>query len=234
MSRWYHDPGAMPGEPFSYLDAPFNQLEHASATVTEIDTNNPDYPWFLATLTSSCHDDGPEQEPLSQGFPTREEAEAWAEVLCPVPLPVIPVEIYPEIMIRERYRPEPGEVLISIQGSGEPPIVPHAPFAVTLRIEDPDLTRTIHHHTFGTLRPLTKDTATTIIHFVLRHRNRMRKLVIHCHAGVRRSPGVAIGLAEWLPTSPGITALIEAHPCFNRHIYRQLCEAGIRLNLIPT
>lgn len=234
ITRWYHDPGAIPGEPFAYLDVPFNQLEYAAAVVIQIDTDDREHPQYQAILGRPIQEQEPDLDDISPLFLTRHAAEAWAESRCPTPQPHIPVTIVPEIMIQERYHPEPGEVLISIQRENDPPIVPLAPFAAMLSIADSDLTRTIHDDTLGTLHPMTMDTALTIIQFVLQHRNRMTKLVIHCHAGVRRSPAVAIGLAEWLPTMPSIHDLIEKHPCFNRHIYRRLCDAGIRLNLIPT
>ena len=60
----------------------------------------------------------------------------------------------------------------------------------------------------------------------------MTKLTLYCHAGIARSPAVAIALSEWLPTEPHPAALIERYPCFNRAMYRTLCQAAIEKELI--
>lgn len=234
MSRWYHDPGAIPGEPCDYLDVPYGHLDYAAAVLVERDHVDSDLPRYHAILGPPIQQPEPDLEEISPPFSSREDAHAWAEARCPAPLAVIPLDIVPEIVIRERYQPEPGAVLISIQSPPEAPIIPRGPFAATLRVTDWDITRRIHDASLGPLYPMSVDTATSIIQFVLRHRNRMTRLVIHCHAGIKRSPGVALGLAEWLPTTPTIHTLIQQHPLFNRHIYRTLCQASISQNLLPT
>jgi len=47
--------------------------------------------------------------------------------------------------------------------------------------------------------------------------------IVHCAAGISRSPAVAIALAEIFDLcEPAI--LIERYSCFNRHVYRTLMQ----------
>ena len=50
-------------------------------------------------------------------------------------------------------------------------------------------------------------------------------VVIHCRAGLSRSPAIAIALCElfaWSPTAP----IEEQHPLWNRRVRRQVVRAG--------
>lgn len=68
---------------------------------------------------------------------------------------------------------------------------------------------------------MTPEHARQIREFVERHRSEVGAVVVHCEAGVSRSPAVAATLARWL-------GLDER--CFHRdyqpngHVYRLLCE----------
>ena len=150
------------------------------------------------------------------------------------PLTRIPLEIHLEASIRDHYHPGPGEVLIAITEPGRPPITPRGSFMATHHLAAWDIPFTLQHPQYGAMTPLSMQEATSLLDFVLHHRHTMTKVVIYCKAGTARSPGVAIALSEWLPTTPHIYELIERHPCFHRPIYRTLCSAAIASGLLRT
>lgn len=229
-TRWFCDRGALPGEPCAYLDVPYDSLEYASAII--IDTGYPDQTAYQAILFSLTSKIAPLPEDHSPKFTQLLDAYAWAEARVPRPLQTIPLGIEMELCIQERYRPQPDEVLIAITEPGRRPITPLGTFVATYHLAAWDLPRTIDHPKYGRMGPLTIHDAAPLLEFVLRHCNTMSKLVIYCHAGVARSPAVAIALSEWLPTSPHTYQLIETHPCFNRPTYRALCQAAIERGLL--
>ena len=233
-TRWYVDPGAIPGEPCAYLDVPSGQLDYASATIVEHDTGGPDQTAYQAILgppNPECPIHPDHRSPIVTHL---HAAYAWAESRVPLPLSTIPAAIYMEIEIQERYRPQPGDILIAITEPGRTPITPLGTFAATYHLAAWDLPYHIDHHTYGHIGPITLQDATPLLEFVLRHRNTMSKLVLYCHASIARSPAVAIALSEWLPTEPHTSALIERYPCFNRAMYRTLCQAAIEKALTKT
>ncbi|MDP3597226.1 MAG: hypothetical protein Q8S75_09555 [Nitrospirota bacterium] len=232
--RWYYDPGAIPGEPCAYLDAPTGQLDYASAFIVELDSGDPDQTAYHAILGPPDPDDAVPPPHRAPVFSTLTDAYTWAESRVPLPLSTIPIAIYMEIEIQERYRPQPGEVLIAITEPGRAPIVPLGTFAATYHLAAWDLPYHINHQTYGEIGPITRHDALPLLEFVLRHRNTLSKLVLYCHAGIARSPAVAIALSEWLPTDPHPAALIERYPCFNRAMYRTLCQAAIDEGLLRT
>lgn len=232
--RWYYDPGAIPGEPCAYLDAPHEHLEYASAWIIELDTSDPDQTAYHPILRSPTSKDAPHPELRSPTFTELLDAYAWAESRVPLPLSTIPVAIYMEIEIQERYRPQPGEILIAITEPGRTPIVPLGTFAATYHLAAWDLPYHINHERYGDIGPITRQDALPLLEFVLCHRNTLSKLVLYCQGGIARSPAVAIALSEWLPTDPHPAALIERYPCFNRAMYRTLCQAAIDEGLLRT
>ncbi len=231
-TRWFCDRGAIPGEPCAYLDVPYGHLDSASAIIIETDTGDPDQTDYQAILGSPTSKIAPLPEDRSSKFTQLLDAYAWAESRVPRPLPTIPVGIEMELCIQERYRPQPGEVLIAITEPGRPPITPLGTFAATYHLAAWDLLYHIDHKTYGNIGPLSLQDAHPLLDFVLTHRNTMTKLTLYCHAGIARSPAVAIALSEWLPTEPHPAALIERYPCFNRAMYRTLCQAAIEKELI--
>lgn len=233
-TRWYYDPGAIPGEPCAYLDIPHGHLDYASAVIVELDTGDPDQTAYQPILRSSTSKEPSHPEPHSPTFTQLLDAYAWAETRIPLPLSTISVAIYMEIEIQERYRPQPGEVLIAITEPGRAPITPVGTFAATYHLAAWDLPYHINHERYGNIGPITLQDAVPLLDFVLQHRNTMSKLVLYCHAGIARSPAVAIAISEWFPTEPHTSALIERYPCFNRAMYRTLCQAGIEKELIKT
>src|SRR5574337_481617 len=67
--------------------------------------------------------------------------------------------------------------------------------------------------------------AESIVEVAFNNRDK-RNWIIHCEAGISRSPGVALGLAKFIALSPGVDKLEVEYPCYNRHVRRLIEEAG--------
>ena len=73
-------------------------------------------------------------------------------------------------------------------------------------------------------RPMGKEIAESIADLAMKNRDSDR-WVIHCEAGISRSPGVAIGLAKYIKTIPDRERLIELFPMYNKHVCKLIEEA---------
>lgn len=79
------------------------------------------------------------------------------------------------------------------------------------------------------MRPMEKEIAESIAEIVeiaMSHRDK-KVWVIHCEAGISRSPGVAIGLAKFIDTEPDQVRLEKMFPYHNKHV-RKLVEKAMR------
>lgn len=229
--RWEMDRGAIPGEPLCSLDIPCNAYQYASATITALDDTGSDDTRYLATVHTPRPGLSPDLHTCE--FETLVAAQAWAEAHAAVPVHPLPITIQCEEAIRRHYRPQLGEVLISIREPGTPPLVPAYPFHAIFHLAAWDIPYRIRD-AHRDLHPLRHEEAKALLDFILQQRNAMTKLTIHCHVGVSRSPAVAIALAEWLDTTPHIYGLISAYPLFNRQLYRTLCQVAMNHGLIPS
>lgn len=73
-------------------------------------------------------------------------------------------------------------------------------------------------------RPMERELAESIVDIALDHRDK-KVWVIHCEAGISRSPGVALGLASRIETFPDVQKLEQSFPCHNRHVRRLIEES---------
>jgi predicted protein tyrosine phosphatase len=121
----------------------------------------------------------------------------------------------------ERYEPQGVEICISITDPTAPPAQLSPAFAAVLRLVFSDIV--------AIETPLdvlfAADHAEAIVGFVEQWRHAER-LVVHCHVGASRSPGVALGLCDWFGWSA--TALEEGYPAWNRWV-RQVLGGHSRL-----
>ena len=80
------------------------------------------------------------------------------------------------------------------------------------------------------IRPMEYEIAESIVETCMNHRDKKR-WIIHCEAGISRSPGVAIGLARYIDLNPDVGKLIEMFPCYNKHV-RNNIEKAMRAKLL--
>jgi hypothetical protein len=111
----------------------------------------------------------------------------------------------------ERYEPEGVEICISISDPASPPAELSSGFVAVLRLGFNDIVavETPEDVLFA------PDHAAAVIEFVEQWRQADR-LVVHCHAGVSRSPGVALGLCDRFGWPA--TALEANYPAWNRWV----------------
>src|SRR5882724_6713491 len=119
----------------------------------------------------------------------------------------------------ERYEPQGLEVCISIADPNVPPAQLSPRFAAVLRLAFSDImaAEMPADVLFAT------EHAVAVVEFVERWRHAER-LVVHCHVGVSRSPGVALGLCDrygW-PSA----ALEQGYPFWNRWVRKVLAGHG--------
>jgi predicted protein tyrosine phosphatase len=115
----------------------------------------------------------------------------------------------------ERYEPEGVEICISITDPASPAAELSPRFAAVLRLAFNDIvaTETPEDVLFA------PDQAAAVVEFVERWRHADR-LVVHCHAGASRSPGVALGLCDRFGWPAA--ALEACYPSWNRWVRRVL------------
>src|SRR4051794_3356372 len=91
----------------------------------------------------------------------------------------------------ERYEPRGVEICISISDPAAPAAELSPDFAAVLRLAFNDI---VAVETAADVL-FSPDHAATVVEFVEQWRHADR-LVVHCHAGQSRSPGVALGLCD--------------------------------------
>ena len=119
----------------------------------------------------------------------------------------------------ERYRPERVEVCISISDPLASPAMLSPGFAAVLRLAFSDIVAVQCAEDIL----FSPEQASAIVEFVDRWRHADR-LVVHCHAGLSRSPGVALGLCDRYGWS--VDAFEAEFPYWNRLVRQVLLEKG--------
>jgi predicted protein tyrosine phosphatase len=74
------------------------------------------------------------------------------------------------------------------------------------------------------IRPLDREIAKAIAEVAMNHRDK-KTWVIHCEAGVSRSPGVAIGLSRYLRFTTPRERLKSLFPSYNRYVVKMIEDA---------
>jgi predicted protein tyrosine phosphatase len=115
----------------------------------------------------------------------------------------------------ERYEPQGVEICVSITDPAAPPAQLSPGFAAVLRLAFSDIVA-IDYPDDVLFAP---EQAAAIVAFVERWRHAER-LVVHCHVGVSRSPGVALGLCDRFGWPA--TVLEERYPFWNRWVRQVL------------
>ena len=115
----------------------------------------------------------------------------------------------------ERYEPQGVEVCISITDPSAPPAELSPAFAAVLRLAFSDIVA-IESPADVLFAPAH---AAAIVEFV-EHWRHAERLVVHCHVGMSRSPGVALGLCDRFGWPAG--ALEAGYPFWNPWVRRML------------
>lgn len=76
----------------------------------------------------------------------------------------------------------------------------------------------------GIMNAMTEEMAEAITEVLINNRH-LKRWVIHCEAGVSRSPGIAVGAARYLNVDPELDKLIERFPCYNTHVAKMMHKA---------
>lgn len=119
----------------------------------------------------------------------------------------------------ERYQPQAVEICISITDPAAPAAELSPGFAAVLRLAFSDIVAidTPEDVLFA------PDQAAAVVRFVEQWRHADR-VVVHCHVGVSRSPGVALGLCDRFGWPAA--ALEESYPSWNRWVRQVLVRHG--------
>lgn len=72
--------------------------------------------------------------------------------------------------------------------------------------------------------PMDKGMAEAIAEVAMNNRH-CERWIIHCEAGVSRSPGVAIALARYIKCVPSAYGLMKMFPYYNRHVSESVDDA---------
>ena len=90
----------------------------------------------------------------------------------------------------------------------------------------------------GITSAMNKGMAEHIVDVAMEHRD-VETWIIHCEAGISRSPAVAIGLARYLKCTPTAKELERMFPCYNKHVEslvstaarKEICEIAKNLRV---
>ena len=131
----------------------------------------------------------------------------------------------PEVLVlsenRARlYEPSGREVCISVTDPGKPTALLSDRFLAVLRIAFTDIAELVEDPWDVVFTP---DHAKEIVGFVQRWRG-VDRIVIHCRAGLSRSPGIALGLCDVFSWPLG--EMEREHPLCNKWVRKELARIG--------
>ncbi len=132
----------------------------------------------------------------------------------------------PEVLVlsqtrAETYVPSGREVCISVTDPGKLPARLSDRFAAVLRLVFTDITEPIDHPEYVLFDG---NHAGEIVRFARKWRH-VDRVVVHCRAGLSRSPGIAIGLTE-LFSWGAVDHLLKEHSLCNHWVRRELTRVG--------
>lgn len=125
----------------------------------------------------------------------------------------------------EAYEPQRSEVCISITAPHDSPARLSQKFKSVLRLTFSDIIGGTRIQ-FPWDVPFASEHATHIIGFISRWRH-VDQIVVHCMAGISRSPGLALGICELQEWS--VEALERAHPLWNTWVRQELVRTGTEI-----
>ena len=139
-------------------------------------------------------------------------------------------QLTPTIMNRfraEAHQPKPRTVIISITNPGSGDAILADGYAAVHRAKFWDITAPVVEDDEEYL-PMTPAQAAAMMAFARTALPRADHLVVHCEAGISRSAGSAVALAEIFGLGDA-DDLARRYPNFNRHVRRALWRAAADL-----
>lgn len=109
----------------------------------------------------------------------------------------------------------PDTVVISIVSPGIKHPVMNVKRRLDLSFADVD---EAYYHSSGVILPINESQAELVVDFLLRNLDE-RKWIIHCEAGISRSPAVGLALAELLNENEAASEIRTLYPNYNRFVY---------------
>ena len=130
--------------------------------------------------------------------------------------------------------PQDDHIIISVNEVGEEPysIRENDACQATLRLHFDDCEeadRSVASWNGRQAQPMTDEQAHEIITFVQQNQN-VALIVVHCAAGVSRSPAIAAALS-YMFIGPGSEERFFKRHVPNRDVYRKLLQKGVDLNI---
>jgi predicted protein tyrosine phosphatase len=131
----------------------------------------------------------------------------------------------PEVLIlsenrARRYVPAGKEICISVTDPGKPTALLSDRFLAVLRLAFTDIAEYVEDPWDVVFTP---QHAGEIVRFVQKWRD-VDRVVIHCRAGLSRSPGIAMGLCDVFSWPLG--EMEREHPLCNKWVRRELARVG--------
>jgi predicted protein tyrosine phosphatase len=131
----------------------------------------------------------------------------------------------PEVLILSEtkaraYEPSGREVCISVTDPGKPEARLSGGFLAILRLAFTDIAEPVEDPWHVVFAP---GHATQIVQFVQKWSD-VSRVVIHCRAGLSRSPGIAMGLCDVFSWPLG--EMEREHPLCNKWVRRELARVG--------
>ena len=140
---------------------------------------------------------------------------------------MITLFVWPEIAVRETTVDFKDSLVISITspGSEHPKIKGNN----VHKFHFHDIREPIELFDGSTWLPMSESVAEAIAQVAVKNMDKNVKNVwlIHCEAGISRSPGVAIGLSRYVNFNLTTDELIKQHPCYNKYVCK-LVEKAMR------
>jgi hypothetical protein len=124
----------------------------------------------------------------------------------------------------ETYVPSDREVCISITDPHKPVASLSDRFLAVLRVSFSDITEALDHPDYALFD---SKHAGEIVRFAKEWRN-VDRIVVHCRAGLSRSPGIGIGLTELFSWGT-VDDLLKEHSLCNHWVRQELVRVGREL-----